>query len=60
MEYLVDGKKFSLSYSELEEHVNCSETLDEFVKKSKLNVETANELQLAKYKRFISTIKKSQ
>jgi len=43
----------SNNYFELDEHINCSETLDEFVKKSKLNVETANELQLAKYKRFM-------
>jgi hypothetical protein len=43
----------SNNYSELEEHVNCSETLDEFVKKSKLNVEVAKELQLTKYKRFM-------
>lgn len=43
----------SNNYFELDEHINCSETLDEFIKKSKLNVETANELQLAKYKRFM-------
>ena len=43
----------SNDYFELDEHINCSKTLDEFVKKSKLNVETANELQLAKYKRFM-------
>jgi len=43
----------SNNYVELDEHINCSETLDEFVKKSKLNVETANELQLEKYKRFM-------
>lgn len=43
----------SNNYFELDEHINCSKTLDEFVKKSKLNVETANELQLAKYKRFM-------
>ena len=43
----------SNNYSELEEHVNCSETLDEFVKKSKLNVEVAKELELTKYKRFM-------
>ena len=51
-----EGAKIILqsnNYSELEEHVNCSETLDEFVKKSKLNVEVAKELELTKYKRFM-------
>ena len=43
----------SNNYYELEEHINCSDTLDEFAKKSKLNVEVAKELQLTKYKRFM-------
>ena len=43
----------SNNYTELEEHVNCSETLGEFEKKSKLKIEVAKELELTKYKRFM-------
>ena len=43
----------SNNYTELEEHVNCSETLGEFKKKSKLKIEVAKELELTKYKRFM-------
>lgn len=41
-------------YLEIEEHVNCHETLESFAKQTPLDVELySGELQLSKYKRFM-------
>ena len=44
----------SNNYYELKEHINCSSSLDQFIKKSNLtDILIAEELQLQKYKRFM-------
>ena len=53
MKFILILSVCSFVTGECKQPIIYSKTLDEFVKKSKLNVETANELQLAKYKRFM-------
>jgi hypothetical protein len=52
-----EGAKIVLqsnNYYELKEHINCSSSLDQFIKKSNLTeILIAEELQLQKYKRFM-------
>ena len=51
-----EGSKIILqsnNYFDLEEHVNCSASLEEFARKSKLKVLHSAELELPKYKRFM-------
>lgn len=48
----------SNDYYELEEHVNCYDSLDQFARKSMLEIEVKDEIQLPKYKRFMVIGKK--
>lgn len=43
----------SNNYFELEEHINCSKNISQFVKRSKLNVMKKDILELPKYTRFM-------
>jgi hypothetical protein len=43
----------SNNYSELDEHIRCANTTEEFIQQSKLNVLFVDELELSKYKRFM-------
>ncbi len=48
----------SNDYYELEEHVNCYDSLDQFTRKSMLEIEVKDDIQLPKYKRFMVIGKK--
>jgi len=43
----------SNNYYELDEHINCFDTLEDFVNECKLQVSKTYELELPKYKRFM-------
>lgn len=56
IENIPEGCKIVLQsndYSDLEEHINCHNSLQDFEKWAKIKVEHAEELQLEKYKRFL-------
>jgi|TARA_X000000950_G_scaffold146324_1_gene180789 hypothetical protein len=48
----------SNNYFELDEHINCSKNLEEFVKKSNLKVDVAETLSFEKYDRYMIIGKK--
>jgi len=48
----------SNNYFNLDEHINCSEDLKQFVEKSKLNVVFSDRLELPKYDRYMIVGKK--
>jgi len=43
----------SNNYKELDEHVNCVDSIEEFKRKSRIDVTWEGELELPKYKRFM-------
>lgn len=43
----------SNNYFDLEEHIRCASTLDEFIQQSNLNILESNVLELPKYNRFM-------
>ena len=48
----------SNDYYELEEHVNCCKNLEQFARRSLLEVDIKDEIELPKYKRFMVIGKK--